>query len=100
MYTVKGVDGKCGSLAGCHRLKYRGDGTLFQNAYRVNPTSSDDEDGIFKSALVLSRIFLLFSVLIDDVILKNLNAKEFSDNFPSTFCQSYRIKPWQKSPGS
>jgi hypothetical protein len=30
-----------------------------------------------------SEIFLRFSFLLDDVILQSLNAKEFSDNFPS-----------------
>ncbi len=53
-------------------LKYQGDGTLFWHADRVNPTSSDNEDEIFRSAMELSYGF--FS-----------HAKEFSDNFPSTF---------------
>ncbi len=53
-------------------LKYQGDGILFWHADRVNPTSSDDEDGIFRSAMELSYDFCS-------------HAKEFSDNFPSTF---------------
>ncbi len=53
-------------------LKYQWDGTLFWHADRVNPTSSDDEDGIFRSAMELSYSFCS-------------HAKEFSDNFPSAF---------------
>ncbi len=38
-------------------LKYQGDGTFFWHTDRVNPTSSDDEDGIFRSAMVYSAEF-------------------------------------------
>jgi hypothetical protein len=37
-------------------------------------TSSNHEDGLFLSTLVLSRIFLQFSVLPDDVILQSLKS--------------------------
>ncbi len=52
-------------------LKYPCDGTLFRHADQVNPTSSDDEDGIFRSALLLCGIFRIciqiraqFSILL------------------------------------
>jgi hypothetical protein len=47
-------------------LKYQGDVTLFRHADQVNPTSSDDEDGIFRG---------------------HWHTAEFSDNFPTTFQQ-------------
>ncbi len=47
-------------------LKYQGDGTLFRHADQVNPTSSDDEDVIFRG---------------------HWHSAEFSGNFPSTFRQ-------------
>ncbi len=37
------------SLTGCKRLTCKGDGKLFRHEDRVNPTSSDDEDGIFRN---------------------------------------------------
>ena len=47
-------------------LKYQGDVTLFRHADQVNPTSSDNEDGIFRG---------------------HWHSAEFSDNFPTTFRQ-------------
>ncbi len=47
-------------------LKYQGDVILFRHADQVNPTSSDDEDGIFRG---------------------HWHSAEFSDNFPTTFRQ-------------
>jgi hypothetical protein len=41
--------------------------------------TSDDEDGKYRSMLVLNGVFLQFCVLLDDIILENLNMKEFSD---------------------
>ncbi len=45
-------------------LKYQGDGTLFRHADQDNPTSSYEEDGIFRG---------------------HWHSAKFSDNFPSTF---------------
>jgi hypothetical protein len=60
------------SLTGCNRLTCQGDGKLFRHEDRVNPTSSDDEDGIFLNHRNFPMVFCS-------------PAKEFSDNFPSTF---------------
>jgi hypothetical protein len=60
------------SLTGCNRLTCKGDGKLFRHEDRVNPTSSDDEDGIFRNHRNFLTVFCS-------------PAKEFSDNFPSTF---------------
>jgi hypothetical protein len=37
------------SLIGCNRLTCKGDGKLFRHEDRVNPTSSDAEDGIVRN---------------------------------------------------
>jgi hypothetical protein len=36
-------------LTGCNRLTCKGDGKLFQHVDQVNPTSSDDDDRIFRN---------------------------------------------------
>ncbi len=56
------------SLTGCNRLTCKGDGKLFRHKDRVNPTSSDDEDGIFRNHRNFPMVFCS-------------PAKEFSDNF-------------------
>jgi hypothetical protein len=60
------------SVTGCNRLTCKGDGKLFRHEDRVNPTSSDDKDGIFRNHRNFPAVFCS-------------PAKEFSDNFPSTF---------------
>ncbi len=70
------------SLTGCNRLTCKGDGKLFRHEDRVNPTSSDDEDGIFRNHRKFPMVFCF-------------PAKEFSDNFPSTFqlSESSKVAP-------
>ncbi len=60
------------SLTGCNRLTCKGDGKLYRPEGQVNPTSSDDEDGIFRNHRNFPTVFCS-------------PAKEFYDNFPSTF---------------
>ena len=52
------------SLTGYNRLKYQWDGKLFQYVDQVNPTSSYEEDGVFRGLW---------------------HSAKFSDSFPSTF---------------
>ncbi len=68
-------------------LKYHGDGALFWHADRVNPTSSDDEGGIFRRAMELSYGFCS-------------RRKEFFDNFPSTFRRMKQNRKQQQHWGS
>jgi hypothetical protein len=60
------------SLTGCNRLTCKGDGKLFRHEDRVNPTSSDDKDEIFRNHRNFPTVFFF-------------PAKEFSENFPSSF---------------
>ncbi len=71
-YTIKKLTENFASLSGCNRLTCKGDGKLFRHEDRVNLTSSDDEDGIFRNHRNFPTVFCS-------------PAKEFSDNFPSTF---------------
>ncbi len=60
------------SLTWCNRLTCKGDGKLFRHEDQINPTSSDDEGGIFRKHRNFPTVFCS-------------HANEFSDNFPSTF---------------
>jgi hypothetical protein len=60
------------SLTGCNRRTCKGDGKPFRHEDRVNPTSSDVEDGIFRNQWNFPTVF-------------GSHAREFSDNFLSTF---------------
>jgi hypothetical protein len=72
-YTLKKkLTENSASLTGCYRLTCKGEGKLFRHEDRINPTSSDDEDRIFRNHRNFPTVFCS-------------PAKEFSDNFPSTF---------------
>ncbi len=66
------------SLTGCNRLTCKGDGKLFLREDRVNPTSSDNEDGIFQNQRNFPTVNLT-SFDDYDGIFRNLR------NFPTIF---------------
>ncbi len=71
------------SLTRCNRLTCKGDWKLFQHEDRVYLTSSDDEDRIFRNHWNFPTVFCS-------------PAKEFSDNFPSTFWRMNHQKQHQR----
>jgi hypothetical protein len=70
------------SLTGCNRLTCKGDGNLFRHEDRVNPTSSDDEDGIFRNHRNFPTVFLFSREGV---------FRQFSVNFPTN--ESSKVAP-------
>ncbi len=90
------------SLTGCNRLTCKGDGKLFQHVYQVNPTSSDDDDRIFRNQRNFPTVNLTSFDDSDGIFRNQRNFptfsvltrrsfptvfRQFSDNFPTIFCQ-------------
>jgi hypothetical protein len=74
------------SLTGCNRLTCKGDGKLSQHVDQVNPTSSDEDDAIFRNQRNFPTVNLTNS---DDSDGTFRNQR----NFPAVFCSMRRNFP-------
>jgi hypothetical protein len=88
MYTVKKLTENSVSLTGCNRLTCKGDGKLFQHVDQVNPTSSDDDDGIFRNQLNFPTVNL--TILTENFEIGGIFQRVFvltRRSFPTIFRQ-------------
>ena len=79
------------SLTGCNRLTCKGDGKLFQHVDQVNPTSSDDDDRIFRNQRNFPTVNLTSFDDSDGIFRNQRNFPTFSvltrRSFPTVFRQ-------------
>ena len=79
------------SLTGCNRLTCKGDGKLFLHEDRVNLTSSDDEDRIFRNQRNFPTVNLTSFDNYDGIFRNQRNFPTIFDltrrSFPTIFRQ-------------
>ena len=79
------------SLTGCNRLTCKGDGKLFQHVDQVNPTSSVDDDRIFRNQRNFPTVNLTSFDDSDGIFRNQRNFPTFSvltrRSFPTVFRQ-------------